>query len=85
MSRFMNLNIEFFHECRLACFIHHVHALVDCISTGTCRHFKNKIGQHQNKRDETRWRLLVNKVVSAKHATSAFSLAAMSAKLEQVG
>ncbi|BBN12778.1 hypothetical protein MPTK1_5g22830 [Marchantia polymorpha subsp. ruderalis] len=50
-----------------------------------CGHFKNKIGQHQNKRDETRWRLLVNKVVSAKHATSAFSLAAMSAKLEQVG
>ncbi|KAL3691951.1 hypothetical protein R1sor_005602 [Riccia sorocarpa] len=49
-----------------------------------CGHFKNKIGQHhQNKREETRWRLLVNKVVSAKPTASTFSLAAVSARLEQ--
>ncbi|KAL2654142.1 hypothetical protein R1flu_022270 [Riccia fluitans] len=43
-----------------------------------CGHFKYKIGQHQTKREETRWRLLVNKVLSAKRATSPFSLAAVS-------
>ena len=46
------------------------------------RHFKNKLG-HQSKKDENKWRLLVAKVQSAKHGTNAFSLASVSARLEE--
>ncbi|XP_002975208.2 BTB/POZ and TAZ domain-containing protein 3 [Selaginella moellendorffii] len=47
-----------------------------------CRHFKDRIGQ-QTKKEESRWNLLVAKVKAAKGASTAFSLAAVSATLEK--
>lgn len=47
-----------------------------------CRHFKDKPGQ-QSKKDETKWKLLVSKVMTAKRKTNAFSLATVSARLEE--
>lgn len=36
-----------------------------------CRHFKEKI-QQQTKKDETKWRLLVSKVIAVKNALGPF-------------
>lgn len=47
-----------------------------------CRHFKDKLGQ-QSKKDETKWKLLVSKVMTAKRKANAFSLAMVSARLEE--
>eukprot|EP00250_Pteridium_aquilinum_P007556 c17244_g2_i1 orf=413-1684(-) len=47
-----------------------------------CRHFKDKLGQ-QSKKDEAKWKLLVTKVMMAKYKTNAFSLATVSARLEE--
>ncbi|KAH7315143.1 hypothetical protein KP509_21G036100 [Ceratopteris richardii] len=43
-----------------------------------CRHFKDK-----PKKDEAKWRLLVMKVMTAKRKTHVFSLATVSARLEE--
>ncbi|KAJ6690842.1 BTB/POZ AND TAZ DOMAIN-CONTAINING PROTEIN 3 [Salix koriyanagi] len=37
-----------------------------------CRHFKEKM-QHQTKKDEAKWKLLVSKVIAAKNALGPFS------------
>ncbi|KAJ6289645.1 hypothetical protein OIU78_025546 [Salix suchowensis] len=37
-----------------------------------CRHFKEKV-QHQTKKDEAKWKLLVSKVIAAKNALGPFS------------
>ncbi|KAK9024384.1 hypothetical protein V6N11_004548 [Hibiscus sabdariffa] len=37
-----------------------------------CRHFKGKM-QKQSKKDETKWKLLVSKVIAAKNAVGSFS------------
>lgn len=47
-----------------------------------CRHFKEKLG-HQSKKDENKWKLLVSRVMAAKHSANAFSLATVSARLEE--
>jgi hypothetical protein len=48
------------------------------------RHFKERVGQQPSRKEEMRWRMLVRKVKSAKAASGAFSLAAMSARLAQI-
>eukprot|EP00249_Psilotum_nudum_P012279 c23693_g1_i1 orf=554-1867(+) len=55
----------------------------DCCKVPLCRHFKEKLGQ-QSKKEEQKWRLLVSKVMAAKSSVNAFSLATVSARLEQV-
>lgn len=55
---------------------------VDTCRVPLCRHFKDKLGQ-QNKKDENKWKLLVTKVMTAKRKTNAFSLATVSARLEE--
>lgn len=47
-----------------------------------CRHFKEKIGQ-QSRKEENKWKLLVNRVIGAKRLTNTFSLAMVSARLEE--
>lgn len=46
-----------------------------------CRHFKVRVGQEPNRKEEMRWKMLVCKVQSAKAASRAFSLAAVTTKL----
>ncbi|KAF8402409.1 hypothetical protein HHK36_013364 [Tetracentron sinense] len=44
----------------------------DSCKVPLCRHFKEKT-QHQSKKDETKWKLLVRKVLAAKNAMGPFS------------
>ncbi|XVF84237.1 hypothetical protein PTKIN_Ptkin17bG0009600 [Pterospermum kingtungense] len=44
----------------------------DSCKVPLCRHFKEKM-QQQSKKDETKWKLLVSKVVAAKNAVGSFS------------
>ncbi|OMO71244.1 Zinc finger, TAZ-type, partial [Corchorus capsularis] len=44
----------------------------DVCKVPLCRHFKEKI-QQQSKKDETKWKLLVSKVIAAKNAVGSFS------------
>ncbi|XP_077229115.1 BTB/POZ and TAZ domain-containing protein 3-like [Tasmannia lanceolata] len=44
----------------------------DSCKVPLCRHFKEKM-QHQSKKDETKWKLLVSKVMTAKTTPSYFS------------
>ncbi|KAE8713573.1 BTB/POZ and TAZ domain-containing protein 3 [Hibiscus syriacus] len=45
---------------------------LDSCKVPLCRHFKGKM-QRQSKKDETKWRLLVSKVIAAKNAVGSFS------------
>ncbi|XVE84395.1 hypothetical protein DITRI_Ditri17bG0009100 [Diplodiscus trichospermus] len=44
----------------------------DSCKVPLCRHFKEKM-QQQSKKDETKWKLLVSKVVAAKNSVGSFS------------
>ncbi|XP_021290897.1 BTB/POZ and TAZ domain-containing protein 3 isoform X1 [Herrania umbratica] len=44
----------------------------DSCKVPLCRHFKEKM-QQQSKKDETKWKLLVSKVIAAKNAVGPFS------------
>ncbi|XVF70385.1 hypothetical protein PTKIN_Ptkin11bG0157600 [Pterospermum kingtungense] len=44
----------------------------DSCKVPLCRHFKEKM-QQQSKKDETKWKLLVSKVIAAKNADGSFS------------
>ncbi|XVF37522.1 hypothetical protein REPUB_Repub20aG0015900 [Reevesia pubescens] len=44
----------------------------DSCKVPLCRHFKEKM-QQQSKKDETKWKLLVSKVIAAKNAVGSFS------------
>jgi hypothetical protein len=58
--------------------------LLKIIEIFNCRHFKEQVGQQQaSKKEEMRWKMIVSKVRLAKTATSTFSLAAVSAELDQ--
>ncbi len=59
--------------------------LLKIIEIFNCRHFKEQVGHQQSsKKEEMRWKMIVSKVRLAKTAMSTFSLAAVSAELDQV-